>query len=538
MILRAPRAARTWLLLSGATLVAASCGRWDAPPAVASAGGAAGEGGSAGTTQAGGSGAVAGTSDGAHGGATELVGGNAGTGGDVAEGGREPGAAGAEALGGTSALPVPEAGAAGVVEMPEPEPEDGGLVTPGPCGFFVRYSLSSEIGTVAIVKWDIELAHLESAEIQFGLDTSYGLVAPVDLAAKNYRTLLLGMKPSRDYHARVVVHGDDKVCTSDDFVVTTGPVKNGLPPVTVTTLDKSRAAGGYLVSSMLSKGPAFIIDADGEYVWWSAAVGLGRSQMSWDGKTMWYGNINVQGGGGFIASVPMDGVGIVTHREFGDPHHDFTVLPDGTVGYIEHDGSGCDRIMERWPDESIHEIVNVHDAHGGTDGGTNKCHTNSIHYHPGDDSYTFSDLNQNAYTKVKRTGEVDWVLGGDTSYFTGDGAIWERQHGHDLIAPDRLLFFNNGKTGTPATAVEVKLDFDTMTASRVWEYPGSGNESVIYGDVQRLDNGNTLVTYSIAGIVEEVAPDGTLVESTTFGLGGAIGYTVKRASLYGPPPVQ
>jgi len=501
---------------------------------VQSSAGAAGKGGGT-VTQAGGSGAVAGASDGGHGGATELVGGNAGTGSEVVEGGRESGASGSGAEGGVSGTQPLEAGAAGALQTPDPtEPEDGGVVTPGPCGFFVRFSLSHAIGTVAIVKWDVKLEHVESAEIQFGLDTTYGLVAPVDLGERNYRTLLLGMKPSRDYHARVVVHGDDKVCTSDDFVVTTGPVKNGLPPVTVTTFDKARASGGYLVSSLLQKGPAFILDADGEYVWWSASVGLGRSQMSWDGKTMWYGNINVQGGGGFIASVPMDGIDIVTHREFGDPHHDFTVLPDGTIGYIEHDGNGCDRIMERWPDLSIHEIINVHDAHGGTD----KCHTNSIHYHPGDDSYTFSDLNQNTYVKVKRTGEVVWVLGGTTSGFTGDGAVWTRQHGHDLVAPDRLLFFNNGPTGTPATAVEVALDFENKTATRVWEYPGSGNESVIYGDVQRLDNGNTLVTYSIAGVIEEVAPDGTLVESTTWALGGAVGYAMKRASLYGPPPVH
>ena len=59
------------------------------------------------------------------------------------------------------------------------------------------------------------------------------------------------------------------------------------------------------------------------------------------------------------------------------------------------------------------------------------------------------------------------------------------------------------------------------------------------GGVQALPNGNILVTYSNAGISHEVNPDGELVEEISWGAGGGgggIGYTVRRASLYGPPP--
>jgi hypothetical protein len=206
------------------------------------------------------------------------------------------------------------------------------------------------------------------------------------------------------------------------------------------------------------------------------------------------------------------------------------VLPDETVAFIEHAGT-CDDIMERAPDGSVRTVINVHDAHGGA----TTCHTNSIHYHADDDSYTFSDLNQNTYVKVTRSGQVVWVLGGSTSQFTGDGASWTREHGHHLIAPDRLLFFNNNAAGSTSAAVEVALDFDALTATRVWEYDG-GEYSGIYGDVQRLDNGNTLVTYSTAGVIHEVSADGELVRTFTWSLGGALGYATHRASLYGPPP--
>src|SRR5204863_7802259 len=58
--------------------------------------------------------------------------------------------------------------------------------------------------TVGIVTWSTTAAGITSAHIEFGLDTTYGMTAPVDLAAANHRTVLLGMKPAKTYHFRVV----------------------------------------------------------------------------------------------------------------------------------------------------------------------------------------------------------------------------------------------------------------------------------------------------------------------------------------------
>lgn len=508
-------------MLSSAALLALSCGSRHEPPVVVGAAGELGEGGSAASLE-GGAGPVAGL--GPRGGASSSTsGGEAGS--DAPAGGRATGTGGTVAGGATD-----EAGAAPVDAGGASSGGGTSVVGPGPCGFHVEVAMSPAIGTVATVEWSLKLGNVEAAEIDFGLDKTYGLVAPVDLDEPAYRTWLLGMKPSRDYHARIVARVGDDECTSDDFVVTTGPVKNGLPQVTLTTFDAARTAGGYLVSAFLNKGPAFILDADGEYVWWGEDVGAGRALLSYDGKYMWYTAVNVRGGTPYVGSMRVDGRLTTEHPEFGDCHHDFTVLPDGTIGFIQHDGAS-DRIMERAPDGAVRKVVEVSEAHGGT----TKTHTNSIHYHPGDDTYTFSDLNQNAYVKVKRTGEVVWILGGSTSDFSGDGAEWVRQHGHDLIAPDRLLFFNNGDLGNPGAAVEVSLDFEQMLATRVWSYTGS-SQSVIFGDVQHLDNGNTLVTYSTAAAIEEVTPDGDVVQRTNWSEGDGIGYVSKRASLYGPPP--
>lgn len=498
-----------WALL-GASVVALSCG--SSGPSRArhedTTGGAAGDGTSGGESGASG-GATGGAATGASGGA-----------------GADPNAAGSsESAGGTRDGLAGEAGAGGAAG------ESAGASASAPCTFDVTATTSAAIPTVGIVTWSVNMAAVERASIEFGLDESYGFSAPVDLDAPGRRTLLLGMKAAHDYHYRVVADGGGEHCVSPDYVLTTGPLANGLPVVEVKTEDAERATPGFIESVYLVDGPAFIIDQDGDYVWWSGSGEMGRAEQSYDGKYMWIGNVNVSGGAGRVHRVGMDGTGDTDFPEFGDYSHDLTVLPDETVGFIQHDGHMCDDIMERAPDGSVREIINVHDAHGGTA----ICHTNSIHYHADDDSYTFSDLNQNTYVKVTRAGEVVWILGGTTSQFTGDGAEWTREHGHELIAPDRLLFFNNNEGSQSSLAVEVKLDFDAMTATRVFQYDG-GFSSVIYGDVQRLDDGNTLVTYSVAGVVHEIGPDGALVRSFETPVGGAFGYATFRTSLYGPPP--
>ena len=88
-------------------------------------------------------------------------------------------------------------------------------------------SLSSKISTVGIVTFSTTASSPTEAHIDFGLDTSYGMTAPVDLTATGYRTLLLGMKTSKTYHYRISVTGKDGTCTSADTTLATGAIPNG-----------------------------------------------------------------------------------------------------------------------------------------------------------------------------------------------------------------------------------------------------------------------------------------------------------------------
>jgi hypothetical protein len=282
-----------------------------------------------------------------------------------------------------------------------------------------------------------------------------------------------------------------------------------------------------LISGFLLNGPAFILDRDGDYVFAYGAGEMGRVRLNHAMTHLYYASVNVAGERPSMKRVSLDGlVEEDLTDEFGALHHDFTVLPDETVAFIRH-GERQDSVAEYRPDGSVVEILNLGDVFGEAE----NTHVNSLQYAAFDDSYTLSDLTHDAFVKFDRAGNVLWILGGELSDFAGDGATWDGQHGHHVLGPDRIVFFNNGAfQATSATALEVSLDLEAMTATRVWEY-APGETSRIYGDVQRLDTGNTLVTFSSAGVVHEVNAGG-LVEELSFELGSALGYVTKVPSLY------
>ena len=104
-------------------------------------------------------------------------------------------------------------------------------------------------------------------------------------------------------------------------------------------------------------------------------------------------------------------------------------------------------------------------------------------------------------------------------------------HGHDFDANNgNLLVFNNGQSGY-AHVLELKIsDSDSFGITTVKDYT-SGNSSNSLGDVQRLSNGNTLITYSNAGIILEVDSSWNTVQT----LKGSFGFADWRETLYGPP---
>jgi hypothetical protein len=444
-------------------------------------------------------------------------------GGQTADGGRDAGAAGRDGAGATG-----DADASG---------DAGG------CIYGLSATPSAKISTVGIVTWATTLAAPTGAHVDFGLTTSYGMTAPVDLTAPGYRTLLLGMKPSHTYHFRVEVSGSAGSCSSDDQTITTGPPPNGLTKVTVTASNPAAAFGGFLVSGQYTKFPAstgvpaYILDADADLVWWYfVASDATCVRMSHDGSHMWINGVNVPSGNASVHRVSMDGITDEDlSAQFVGLNHQLQVLPDETVVYDAYGTNGCDDIKQRTPDGTVTTIVNAQTAHGGS----GACHVNAIGYSPLDDTLVFSDLENNDLTKITRAGATVWVLNGVGDTFTGDS--WTGgQHGFDILGLDDFLIFANndqvyGGAGTGSSAIEMRLDLAAMTATQIWSYLANPPlQNNVLGDVQRLSNGNTIIAYATEGVVDEVDSAGNLIQQWSWTT--SLGYIEKRATLYGPPP--
>jgi hypothetical protein len=144
-------------------------------------------------------------------------------------------------------------------------------------------------------------------------------------------------------------------------------------------------------------------------------------------------------------------------------------------------------------------------------------HPNSIDFDL-DGGLIVSFRNLGAIIKLDMaTHAVVWQLGGARNQFTfvndpmnGFGG----QHSVRVLPNGHLLVFDNGVTHTPQTsrAVEYALDLSAKTATMVWQYmPSPALFNEFTGSVQRLSNGNTVVAWTNAGLFDEVAPDGTLV---------------------------
>jgi hypothetical protein len=406
----------------------------------------------------------------------------------------------------------------------------------------VMATLSPMIATVGIVTWSVNATNLTEAHIDFGLTTSYGLKAPVDLAAANYRTLLLGMKPVKTYHYRIVATNSSGTCTGEDRTIMTGPKLSGLPVVTVTTMNAAKVSGGFLITGQYATGPstagapAYILDADGEMVWW---FGIGSdvtgARMSYDGKYMWINKANVPDtAGANVHRVSMDGmINEDLTDQFTGLNHQLAVLPDETVAFYAYGANGCDDVKERAPDGTVKTIVNSMTATGVT----GMCHLNNIQYSPMDNTLVFSDLEHSQVVKVTRSGQTVWILGGPSSQFGTN--IWSGyEHGIHLLDTNRLIIFNNASMATGSSAIELMLNTTgTKTATKVWTYTANPHiYNQIMGDVQRMPNGNTIVAYSTQGVLHEVDSSGALVQELELPLGSSFGYIEKRPTLYGPPP--
>ena len=421
------------------------------------------------------------------------------------------------------------------------------------CSFsIITNAISPGMATVGIVEWSTTLLDPASASIVYTLnDADSGMLntggtAPVDLTKPNNRTLLLGLKPQSSYTFHIEATGANGAsCKSSNYTLPlTGVLTSASLVARIVTNPAAQAKGFIVTSSGIQYANfAIIIDADGAVVWYAdAPTECSRARMDYEGANMWMVEANEDNSTGEMRFVSMDGLTTMTNISgLADAHHDFAVLP-GKIAAMVWAEPGPDvesNLVEMSSDGSgspttVFEIGENLYAAGASPGA--RYHCNSILYHASDDSFTIGDRDPNVYVKVSQAGAIQWQLGGSCLDAPAGAShcadeTWQVNHGHHLLDDGTMLLFNNG-TAAPATVRQFQLDTaGTFAATETKEFTNGNVGTPDLGDVQRLPNGNTLVTYSQAGAALEVDPSWAPVQK----IEGVWGYADWRETLYGPP---
>ncbi len=432
---------------------------------------------------------------------------------------------------------------------------DGPVAQVGPWDVSLEVEVDASIGTVVHVHWEsgqlssgyVRATSLEGQEHSSQTDPEPSQVHDSDL---------IGLKADTTYLIEVVADSDGGELLSEVVEVHTPSLDASLPVLDVEIRGNGPESGFIALALMTdeaaagSSGSALVLDDEGDIVW-SRELGEGlvtSVELSLDGTALL-----AQDEMG-ILEIPLDGSEALRHDvEFA--HHDFAQLPDGTLAFIQSDDREFeegvllgDAIVELGADGELREVWSFWsdveafgvDVESVLDGGMmgDLTHANSLAYAEEEDAYYLSMAVIPALAKIDRsTGELLWSLTpsqeGTLRLVAEGDDPWSVLHTVEPLGPDHVLWFlNTSRDDVCARVVELERDEEVMVQVDTL-HPGDGECLTVFGlgDVQRLSGGSTLVTWSTAGVLEELDLSGepTLRLSTPFGF--ALSYGEKVAEL-------
>ena len=126
-------------------------------------------------------------------------------------------------------------------------------------------------------------------------------------------------------------------------------------------------------------------------------------------------------------------------------------------------------------------------------------HVNAVVPFSGNRSLLVSSRNQHLLFKVNiDTGQIVWKMGSTGDFEIADDDLFYRQHAPEVQANGNILLYDNGKSSRPySRAIELAYTYtdEVKEAHVVWSFtPDPLIYTPIWGDADRLANGNTLIT--------------------------------------------
>lgn len=404
--------------------------------------------------------------------------------------------------------------------------------------------VSPDVATVVTVRWTTD--EPVASQVRYSFDGKT-LETPLEAEpATEHQALLLGIPGSTEVQYQVVVPGSS---TTEPAGIVTGGLPAELP--TVTTEGDGQVE--WMVAPLIGAvtGPV-VFSPEGEIVWYhleSRELDVYRARLAGDGSGIVYNAASVSGdpsADSEIVKVSWDG-SVVEALSVPLLAHDFVELPDGSYAAIvveyRDDGAGGqirgDQIVEVAPSGEQTVVWSAWDCFDpattpGDDPVLGWTFANALDYDPVEDAYYLGIRNFSSITRIDRaTGACTWVLGRDAATIPVEDEPFKHQHQFDVLDGSILVFDNTGTGTTASRVMEYAFDPAAGTATHTWGWePDPAVYSFVLGDVERLEDGDTFATFSVAGQLDRVNPDGSVAWSLNTALGYAIGFMTLPPSLY------
>lgn len=405
---------------------------------------------------------------------------------------------------------------------------------------------SPAVSTVFTVRWSTSAE--STGYVRFRTDERV-FNTQVTPAGTEHEAVLLGLPPDTDFEWQVVVQKDGQD-------VTTGPLESArtgsLPSLLPGTAVSGEGHGQYLLTPLIgaTTGPV-IFDPQGRVVWYhidERGLDVYRARLALDGSGVIYNAASISGdpaADSVLVKVTWDGT-----QETIIPvpllAHDFVQLADGTItAIVVKYGDGPDgqirgdSLVEVAPDGSLEEVWTSWDCFDpatqpGDEPELGWTWVNALDYAEDADAYDFSIHNFSSIARVPRgSRSCEWVLGLEGATIDIEGSRFVHQHQFELEGNRLVVFDNEGAGATQSRAIEYDVDFEAQVATEVWRYqPDPSIYSFVLGDVHRYPDGDTLVTWSVAGQIDRVSSDGVPEWSLNTDLGYAFGFMTLSNDLY------
>lgn len=399
-------------------------------------------------------------------------------------------------------------------------------------------SVDDSVRTRLHVSWQ---APAGRSWVEFSAEGREPLVAPAT-DGEAHAAVLVGAGPLEDVAWTAITDDGERrwTCSGE---ISTGNGDAGLPPVELVAWEPEIASPHRFVLGTLL-GPdawVFLLDREGRYVWWQRAdpeqtvvdvEPVGGPEITWNT---------------FSYDFSEDASALRTASVLGGPsadrrtplgHHTFEVTPDG-VAWLALDvrdwidpateatsrmGGDALVVGERvlWSawDTFQPEPSASSDAKFYADV-VDWTHGNGLTWDAERGVFLYSSFGlETVVTIDAATGEVTDSYGLHGAHWFAEGAFHE-QHDPSFTPEGTLLVSTLDEASGTTQAVEWSADADGLRPA--WASGDAGLRALWLGQATRLANGNTLVGYGSAGVVQEVTPDRRVAWEIRAGLGYGVG---------------